>query len=179
MTSRLITAGVLSLMGAVLWAVMQPTQTALPVQSDTTYHTVAHVIDGDTIVLTTGEKVRYIGIDTPELGGAQGTHECYALDARTRNDTLVAGKRVRLERDVSNTDSYGRLLRYVYIDDPLSSIHPDTSINEILVAEGYARARAYPPDTQYQDLLSTAHDRAHDAGYGLWGDTCNKNRSIR
>ncbi len=100
-------------------------------------------------------EVRYIGIDCPE-----GT-EPLGLEASRKNAELVGGKVVELERDVSETDRYGRLLRYVWVGGLL--------VNGELVRLGYARARAYPPDTRYQELLARWEAEARDAGRGLWG----------
>ncbi|MBI2860303.1 MAG: thermonuclease family protein [Chloroflexi bacterium] len=122
---------------------------------DTAY--VTRAIDGDTIVLANGQRVRYIGIDTPEMRPAP---EAYARQAWEANRRLVEGKRVRLERDVSETDRYGRLLRYVYVDDVF--------VNAELVRLGLAEARAYPPDTKHQDYLEKVETEAREAGRGIW-----------
>jgi len=119
---------------------------------------VVKVIDGDTIVLETGETVRYIGIDTPEV--SQG-RECFALEAANKNKELVLGKNVRLEKDISEKDRYGRLLRYVYVGDIF--------VNKILVSEGYATAVTYPPDVKYSNLFEEAERKARESGLGLWG----------
>ena len=118
---------------------------------------VVKVIDGDTITIEGGYKVRYIGIDTPEI---HPRLEAYGMEAWQANRQLVEGKRVRLEQDVSKTDKYGRLLRYVYIDD--------TFVNAELVKEGLATAKAYPPDTKYQDYLEQMEMEARLAGRGMW-----------
>ena len=97
------------------------------------------VTDGDTIrVLLQGQEypVRYIGMDTPEMGHADGAA------ARDKNAALVSGKTVRLEKDVSETDRYGRLLRYVWVGDMM--------VNAELVRQGYAQAATFPPDVKYQ-----------------------------
>src|SRR4030067_982445 len=73
---------------------------------------VVKVVDGDTVELENGQKVRYIGIDTPET--TLGKNDCYGTEATEKNKELVEGKRVRLEKDISETDKFGRLLRYVY-----------------------------------------------------------------
>ncbi len=136
------------------------------VSARTTAH-VAHVIDGDTVQLSDGRLVRYIGIDTPETGkGYAQTQECYAREATARNRALVAGKDVLLERDVSDTDRYGRLLRYVYVGD--------TFVNAVLVRDGFARARRYPPDTAHADEFAALQERARTQGKGLWGQ-CARN----
>jgi micrococcal nuclease len=119
--------------------------------------TVTKVIDGDTIVIDTGHRVRYIGIDTPEVYPVQ---EAYGVEAWQANRKLVEGKEVRLEPDVSETDKYGRLLRYVYTDDIF--------VNAELVKLGLAEAKAYPPDTKYQGLLEQLEGEARQAGRGMW-----------
>ena len=120
--------------------------------------------DGDTIeVVLAGrrrERVRYIGIDTPERG------DCYYGEATARNGELVMGKRVRLERDRTDRDRYGRLLRYVYVGDTL--------VEAKLVEEGYAVAKAYPPDTKHQSLLERLQGEAQRKMLGLWGPVCTR-----
>ena len=124
---------------------------------------VTRVVDGDTIEIETGQKVRYIGIDTPETVDPRKSVQCFGKEAASKNRELVEGKRARLEKDVSETDKYGRLLRYVYVGD--------TFVNEILVKEGYAFSSTYPPDVKYQSLFQAAEKEAQQAGRGLWG-TC-------
>jgi micrococcal nuclease len=119
--------------------------------------TVTRIIDGDTIDIATGQRVRYIGIDTPEV---YPEREAYGMEAWQANRNLVEGKKVRLEQDVSQTDKYGRLLRYVYVGD--------TFVNAELVRLGLAEAKAYPPDTRYQDLLEQLEEEARQAGRGMW-----------
>ncbi|MFC1983317.1 thermonuclease family protein [Chloroflexota bacterium] len=119
--------------------------------------TVARVIDGDTVIIDTGHRVRYIGIDTPEVYPEK---EALGTEAWQANREFVEGKKVRLERDVSDTDKYGRLLRYVYVDDLF--------VNAELVRQGLAEAKAYPPDTKYQDYLEKLETEARQAGRGIW-----------
>lgn len=118
---------------------------------------VTRVIDGDTIVLQGELTVRYIGIDAPEV---HPRVEDYGLEATAKNRELVEGKRVRLEKDISERDRYGRLLRYVYVDGLF--------VNAELVRLGYVEAVAYPPDLKYQELLSQLEEEARAAGRGLW-----------
>lgn len=118
---------------------------------------VTMVIDGDTIVIDTGQRVRYIGMDTPEV---HSRVEALGIKAWQANRDLVEGKRVRLEKDVSETDRYGRLLRYVYVDDIF--------VNAELVRRGLAEARAYPPDTRHQELLEAMEREARAAERGIW-----------
>ena len=117
------------------------------------------VVDGDTIkVLLAGTKLklRYIGIDTPEMSAADGTA------ARAQNIALVSGRTVRLEQDVSATDPYGRLLRYVWVGDLL--------VNAELVRLGFAREVAYPPDTKNQARFAALQTEAQAArAVGAYG----------
>ena len=133
------------------------------------YAKVIRVIDGDTIEIENGKKVRYIGINSPEKtnGG-----ECYSSESTGKNSELVLGKTVRLEKDISERDKYDRLLRYVYVDPPPS----DTSsgqgvfVNEVMVSDGYATVATYPPDVKYKDTIINAERRAREEGKGLWGE---------
>ncbi len=118
---------------------------------------VTQVIDGDTITIEGGYRVRYIGIDTPEI---RPVPEAYGLEAWQANRELVENKEVRLERDVSETDKYGRLLRYVYVGD--------TFVNAELVKKGLAEVKSYPPDTKHQDYLEDLEAEAREAGRGMW-----------
>ena len=118
---------------------------------------VTQVIDGDTIIIEDGSRVRYIGIDTPEVYPKE---EAFGMEAWQANRKLVEGKITYLEQDVSQTDKYGRLLRYVYVDDVL--------VNGELVRLGLAYAKAYPPDTKYQDYLKKLETEAKQAERGVW-----------
>lgn len=123
---------------------------------------VVAVVDGDTIkVLIDGveERVRYIGIDTPESYGT-GAPECYSQEASARNRTLVDGKQVTLVADVEDRDKYERLLRYVYVDGVL--------VNEVLVQEGFATTMTIEPNTEKQQLFADTEATARLTGVGLW-----------
>jgi len=117
------------------------------------------VIDGDTIEIKdeAGKifKVRYIGIDTPEKG------DPYYKEATDANSSLVLNKQLRLEKDVSETDKYGRLLRYIYAGDLF--------VNAYLVEEGYAQVSTYPPDVKYANYFLELQQEARENGKGLWG----------
>jgi endonuclease YncB( thermonuclease family) len=123
---------------------------------------VQKVIDGDTIELADGRHVRLIGIDTPETVDPRRPVGCFGREASDKNKELVEGKNVRLVKDISETDKYGRLLRYVYVGDIF--------VNEYLVREGYARASSYPPDVRYRDLFREAEADARINKRGLWAD---------
>ena len=117
---------------------------------------VTGIIDGDTIEIESGTKVRYIGIDTPEFG------EPYYLEATEANRKLVEGKKVRLEKDVEDKDEYGRLLRYVWVDD--------TMVNAELVRLGYAYSYSYPPNLKYQARFLRLEKEAREQKRGLWSN---------
>jgi len=130
------------------------------------YYIVKRVIDGDTIEISTGDRVRYIGIDTPETSHPSKPIECFGKEASDKNKQLVEGKKVRLEKDVSETDKYGRLLRYVYVDNIF--------VNLELVKLGYAYSSTYPPDVKYQSQFLAAQNEARENGRGLWS-ACQEN----
>ena len=118
---------------------------------------VTSVTDGDTINVNiegTVYPVRYIGIDTPERG------DLLSQEATTANELLVTGKTVYLVKDVSETDRYDRLLRYVIVDDIF--------VNYDLVLQGYAKETDYPPDTACESTFTEAENIAKANAVGLW-----------
>lgn len=128
--------------------------------------TVSRVIDGDTIELADGRKVRYVAIDTPESVDPRKTVECFGTEATKANEILVLGKQVWLEKDVTDTDRYGRLLRYVY------TVNPENQqilfVNKELVAQGFASAYLYEPDTYYYALFKELEHTASLEEKGFW-----------
>lgn len=152
---------------------------------------VTRVISGDTIEVSINWQlytVRYLGVDAPDLtgeldysafdasryaganavagrqAGPGGTSECYAAEAMEANRSLVEGKTVLLGRDVTDSDMYGRLLRYVQVGDIF--------VSGELAAQGYARADFYPPDVQFAHLIVPREREARAAGRGMWGKEC-------
>lgn len=125
---------------------------------------VTRVVDGDTIEIEGGKRVRYIGIDTPETVDPNRPTGCYGKEASNKNSELVLNKKVRLVKDVSDTDRYGRLLRYVYIDN--------TFVNDYLVKEGYAKASTYAPDVKFSEQFAASEREARENKRGLWGSAC-------
>jgi micrococcal nuclease len=123
-------------------------------------YVVKKVIDGDSIQLETGEIVRYLGIDTPELASKEGGAEFYAKEAARYNKKLVFLKKVSLEFDVEKKDHYGRLLAYVYVKNVF--------VNAELVKLGYARAMIKPPNTKHQELFLSYQKKAMAEERGLW-----------
>jgi hypothetical protein len=105
-------------------------------------------------------------MNTPETG------QVYGAEATAKNRELVGGKSVYLEKDVSETDRYGRLLRYVYLAD-------GTLVNRELVRLGYAQIATYPPDVKYEAQIRAAQREAMDAGRGLWANTSSPTATPR
>jgi micrococcal nuclease len=133
------------------------------VQSGLTPAVVTRVVDGDTIyveIAGTEHRLRYIGIDTPELANFGEPTECFGTEAHEYNRRLVEGQTVGLEKDVSETDEFGRLLRYVWLGNEM--------VNARLVGDGYASAVTYPPDVRYAEMLAALQGEAREAGRGLW-----------
>lgn len=126
---------------------------------------VISVIDGDTIELSGGARVRYIGVDTPETREKKGNiwvyHPMpYAEEAKEFNRRFVDGKIVRLEFDVQKKDVYGRLLAYVYVEDKMVNIE--------LLKEGYAMLYTYPPNVKHAEEFLKAQGIARENKSGLW-----------
>lgn len=123
---------------------------------------VTRVVDGDTFEIEGEKKVRLIGVDTPETVKPNTPVQPYGKEASEFTKKSLLEKNVSLEKDVSDTDRYGRLLRYVYLED-------GTFYNEMLVREGYARVSTYPPDVKHVDLFLSAERYARENDKGLWG----------
>lgn len=135
---------------------------------------VKRAVDGDTLELENGERVRLIGIDTPEM---HESNKLYRDASRTGQDkavilglgrrafgftkNLAEGKRVRLEFDVEKRDRYNRLLAYVYLLD-------GTFVNAKIVEEGYGSLMTYPPNVKYADLFLKLYQEARQNQRGLW-----------
>jgi len=154
----------------------KPTQPKSPQQNQLTTSTpatssagltrVVKVLDGDTIKIETGQKVRYIGVDTPELHHPKKKLQCFGKEARDKNRELVEGKLVRLEKDVSETDRFWRLLRYVYV---ITEASPSGEfVNDYLIREGFAHASTFPPDVKYSDHFINLENQARQNQRGLW-----------
>lgn len=143
------------------------------------------IIDGDTfdadVLQDNGqyreERIRLIGIDTPETNYSYGNEpECYGKQATGRTEALLLdASEIWLTSDVSDRDKNGRLLRYVWIVSKLDNkVH---FLNEDLVKEGYAEAKTYRPDTEYQDVLDAAERSAISEARGMWL-TCDASVSM-
>lgn len=128
---------------------------------------VTRVVDGDTIEVKTSQgtfKVRYIGIDTPETVDPRRAVGCFGHEASQENKRLVEGKIVYLEKDISETDKYGRLLRFVYLPTEKETIF----INDYLVRQGYAKVSTFPPDVKFATEFLEVQREAQLYKRGLW-----------
>ncbi len=126
---------------------------------------VTRVVDGDTIEVVLGgrkERVRLIGIDTPETKDPRRPVECFGKEAARRTAQLVGGEWVRLSFDVEVRDKYGRLLAYVY------RLRDGLFLNLALVREGFALVYTVPPNLAHQEEFLQAQRRAREEGRGLW-----------
>lgn len=126
---------------------------------------VVRIVDGDTIHVLVGgqrEKVRYIGVDTPETHKPGTPVQCYGRAASAFNARLLAGRRVQLRTDAETRDRYGRLLAYVYR-------RPDgLFVNAELMRQGFARTLTIPPNIAHVEEFLRLQRAARDAQRGLW-----------
>lgn len=166
-------------------------QTSAPVvKSTNTFEEakVLRVVDGDTIEIDRGrgkEKVRFVLVNTPETVHPKKGAEFYGKEASNFTKSQLTGKTVYLQKDTSDTDRYGRLLRYIWIERPSSDNPSNEEIkskcfNAILLAGGYANLSTFPPDVKYVDLFRQIERQARDGNVGLWNqpfeiDNGNKN----
>lgn len=135
-----------------------PTASAAPIAAKVT-----RVIDGDTIEVAAGDKketVRLILVDTPETKKPGTDVQPFGQEASDFTAQVLENRDVRLERDVSAIDQYGRSLYYVWLGDRM--------FNEMLLEKGLARVAVYPPDVKYEDEFRTVEQKAKDAGIGIW-----------
>jgi micrococcal nuclease len=128
------------------------------------------IIDGDTIELTSGEKVRYIGIDTPEKD------ECFYTEAKIENQRLLKNSTNTLVEDRGNKDRYGRLLRYVYVSNCHELVNKNFCeedntlfINKYLIQNGFATLMQIEPNTKYKNEFAEFEKQAKEQKLGLWG----------
>jgi len=129
---------------------------------------VTRVLDGDTIDLESGERVRYLMVDTPEISHSAGEiAECFADEAKQFNTDLVAGQTVSLRYDTECTDRFGRLLAYVFVGD--------REVNTLLVERGFACVLHIPPNgVDRKDEFESLENQAMQQNKGLW-ESCETN----
>ncbi|MBI1959327.1 MAG: thermonuclease family protein [Candidatus Rokubacteria bacterium] len=158
----------LALAGALLAAALLWPTAGRPEPSRGIEGTVVRLVDGDTIhVAVEGrlEKVRYIGVNTPEIHHPRKGEQPGGRQAREVNRRLVEGRAVRLEPDVQQRDRYGRLLAYVWVrrDDGR-----EVMVNAELLRLGYAQVMTIPPNVRYASAFLTLQRQAREANRGLW-----------
>jgi micrococcal nuclease len=141
----------------------QPSSTEGPVDQAE----IIWVVDGDTVDLEIDgqkQRVRLIGIDTPESVSRSTPDQCYGAEASLALTGLIPpGTMVRVARDTEPRDRYGRLLLYLY------RLPDDLFINEWMVHEGFAEAVSYRPNTTFEQHFDQTRDRSRERGAGLWG----------
>lgn len=127
---------------------------------------VVEVIDGDTVKVENGKTVRLLGVDTPETKDPRKPVQCFGKEASNELKRLIDKKYVILEKDISETDKYNRLLRYIYL--PLDN-GQTLFVQDYLVREGFATALTFPPDVKFSEQLRDAERFAKQNKKGLWG----------
>jgi len=140
------------------------------------YFSVVRVVDGDTVDVLIDDKterLRLIGIDTPETLDPRKPVQCFGKEASDRAKSLLSGAKVSLEQDSSQgeRDKYGRLLVYVFLED-------GTNFNKYMIAEGYAHEYTYRVPYKYQTEFKTTQTEARNSEKGLWSSSsCSGNTS--
>lgn len=127
---------------------------------------VIKVVDGDTVKIDTGQTIRLLGVDTPETVDPRRPVGCFGKEASNKLKELLEGKDVILEKDVSETDKYQRLLRFIYL--PLDS-GEKLFVNDYLIREGYGKVLTIPPDVAFAEQFLEAQREAREQKRGLWG----------
>ncbi|MBI3584375.1 MAG: thermonuclease family protein [Nitrospinae bacterium] len=124
---------------------------------------VRHIIDGDTIITTSGEKIRFLGIDAPEVASEKMPAQFFSEEAKMANKNMLDGKTIRLEFDIEKIDKYGRLLAYIFLKD-------GTFVNAKLIEDGDARAYCIPPNVKYYSRFKKLEKEAIKNRKGLWSE---------
>ena len=132
---------------------------------DSTFYEVTRVVDGDTFVINykgKEEKVRLIGVDTPEsVHPDEEKNTEFGEQVSNYTKEMLLGKSVQLEFDVDERDQYGRLLAYVYLNGQM--------YNKMLLEKGYAKIATFPPNVKYVEDFKTLQKEARENKVGLWG----------
>ena len=146
------------------WLSIGDAQDVSPDMATSTEAVVVRVIDGDTFDIDTGERVRLLGIDTPER------EECYFAESTAFVRSWLEGQTVRLERDQRETDVYERLLRYVFIarEPDGTATTSELFVNDVLLQKGYADYLPIGPDRRYRLAMRESYEAARASARGLW-----------
>lgn len=141
---------------------------------------VLYASDGDTIWVDIDgaqEKIRFVGVNTPELAKDGNPAEFMAEEAKNFTSNSLKDKEIYLEKDVTDRDKYDRMLRYIWLEKPTANPtkedFEEKTLNGILVKNGYAYSNYYKPDTKYQKYLDEIEKSAQDKGLGIWSDPTN------
>lgn len=141
---------------------------------------VLYAVDGDTIWVDidgTREKIRFVGVNTPELARDGKPAEFMAEEAKNFTSNALKDKEIYLEKDVTDRDKYDRMLRYIWLEKPTSNPTKEDIeekiLNGILVKKGYAYSNYYKPDTKYQKYLDKIEKSAQNKTLGIWSDPTN------
>ncbi len=166
-----VVAGIFATISLAMDATPESTPVAGAIPDGATQVTVVSVSDGDTVRVDINgetESLRLILIDTPETRDPNNPVECYGAEAtQFTKSVLPPGTTVYLERDISDRDRFGRMLRYVWLEGDDGGAY---LFNEALVREGYAVLYTYPPDVKYVDRIRAAQQAAVQEEAGLWED---------
>ena len=146
------------LFGVVVFLILIVSPGKLPAQ---TRHTVRWVNDGDTIVLKNGQRIRYIGVNAPEIDHENQKAQPYGYQAKSFNQNLVMSRKIRLRYDIDRYDRYGRELAYIFLED-------GTFVNAKLLRSGMAFYLYRKPNLKYDKILLKAQLKAMDRDKGIW-----------
>lgn len=135
----------------------------LTIDPGISYYRVDKVFDGDTILLSDGRKIRFLGVNTPEVSGRNKSAEVGGEQAKAWLKQALEGKKVSLQFDVEKEDKYQRTLAYVFSEDK-------KNINLELVERGLATVNIYPPNLKFLDALLAAQSRAEKQKLGIWAE---------
>lgn len=164
----------------IVYLFLQPNESNGKKANNDSFYEVANVkrvVDGDTAIITIKNKdyrVRFIGINTPEYNLSEDIIEPLGKEASEYTSNLIENKLVYLEKDISDIDQHGRLLRYLWIKPAEDPKYPSDEeiesqmVNAILIKEGYAIAKTYKPDIKYQSSLNTIEKNAKNKKIRLW-----------
>lgn len=133
---------------------------------------VQRVVDGDTVELQDGRKIRYLNADTPETKKPNTAVQCFGLEASKYNKELVEGKNVQLVPDKEKQDRYGRDLRFIFLENE-DTTKIENSVNAKLVKLGFARTIIIKPNNTYEKVFKELEYEAKQQNIGLW-KSCSK-----
>jgi len=134
----------------------------LKVDAGYSYYQLKKIYDGDTVLLSNGKKVRFLGVNTPEVEGRNKSAQAGGEKAKKWLMMALKNKKIRLETDVEKKDKYGRLLAHIFTED-------DMHVNLELIKLGLASVNIYPPSLKYSGEFLLAERQAEQKGLGIWG----------